>query len=121
MNFLLIIFLGALGVLLRYLCVQYVPVGLIAWPVLAVNIIGSFVAGWFLNPKVLTFFSESPWVSAITIGLLGGFTTFSAFSADTVRLLIESQWFAAGLCIFLNNAFSIGFCFLGFRLATFWN
>lgn len=67
---------GAAGSVLRYLLVAQVraPMG-----TLAVNVIGSFVMGVL---AVMLF----RWQPLLMTGLLGGFTTFSAFSLDAVRL-----------------------------------
>ena len=66
------IFLSAIGSFFRLLVSQYGPLG-----VLAVNITGSF----FL---ALTYNWVGAGVTAIGIGALGSFTTFSAFTADAV-------------------------------------
>lgn len=59
---------------------------------LALNVIGCFVAGfvlvlitrWFSDPTVPRAF--------LLIGVMGGFTTFSAFGLETVQLLNAGQW-----------------------------
>jgi CrcB protein len=69
---------GALGASLRYLTLVLWPT---PWAILAVNVSGSFAMGLLavrLPPTVWPF---------LLTGLLGGFTTFSAFSLDTLRLL----------------------------------
>ena len=68
------IFLSVIGSFFRWLVSQYGPLG-----VLAVNITGSF----FL---ALTFNWVGAGVTAIGIGALGSFTTFSAFTADAISL-----------------------------------
>ena len=67
------------------------------WGTLAVNVIGSLVIGIFAGltgphgPLVV-----SPVFSVfVTIGILGGFTTFSSFSLQTVLLFQEGQWLSA--------------------------
>jgi len=83
--------------------------------VLSVNVIGSFLMGVFvvaaaqkglthLNPFVVT-------------GILGGFTTFSAFSLETVTLMERGQIAAAGLYVGLSVALSIGGLMLGLWIA----
>ncbi|MEE4539009.1 MAG: fluoride efflux transporter CrcB [Erythrobacter sp.] len=66
------------------------------WATLVVNIIGSLamgaLAGWFARSGAA---SETLRLF-LTVGLLGGFTTFSAFSAELVTLLHRGQ---AGLAI----------------------
>ena len=51
---------------------------------------------------------------AVMTGLLGGFTTFSAFSMQTVALAIEGQWTAAALNVLLSVAVCIGGCWAGY-------
>ena len=69
------------------------------WGTLAVNVVGSFAVG-------LVYFAcgpDSPWVVSATTrqfllaGLLGGFTTFSSFSIQTMTLLRDGELFAAGV------------------------
>lgn len=73
--------------------------------ILTVNIIGSFLMGVFVvaaAQKGLTHLS--PFVMT---GILGGFTTFSAFSLETVTLMERGQISAAGLYVALSVGLSI--------------
>ena len=58
------------------------------WGTLSVNIIGSFLMGLITEYFVFRAHLPQQWRLFLTTGVLGGFTTFSAFSLDTV-LLIE--------------------------------
>lgn len=69
---------GAAGSVLRYLALMAVPA---PWGVMAINVLGSFLIGLVFVP--VGRMGLSPLVMA---GLLGGFTTFSAFSLDALRL-----------------------------------
>ena len=69
---------GALGSLLRYVALLALPA---PWGVMAVNVLGSFLIGLVFVP--VGRLGLSPLVMT---GLLGGFTTFSAFSLDALRL-----------------------------------
>ena len=83
---------GALGSMLRYgiaiLSIERTGPGF-PWHTAAINIFGSFLIG------IVATYSQSsiglsPYVSAFAIvGVLGGFTTFSTFSYDTVTLLSD--------------------------------
>ncbi|MEH6830781.1 fluoride efflux transporter CrcB [Sulfitobacter sp.] len=110
---------GAIGAACRYL--MGVGVMRLAGPadfpiaVLSVNIIGSFLMGVFVvaaAQKGLTHLS--PFVMT---GLLGGFTTFSAFSLEAVTLMERGQIAAAGAYVGLSVALSIGGLILGLWIA----
>lgn len=69
---------------------------------LAVNVLGAFLVG-----LVLRFSLASPDVSPevrtfLTIGVCGGFTTFSTFSWETLALLEEGAWGRAGANVLLS-------------------
>jgi CrcB protein len=68
------------------------------WGTLMVNILGSFIIGFFAT---LTATDGRLFVSATTrqfvmAGLCGGFTTFSSFSLQTLNLMRDDEWLAAG-------------------------
>lgn len=56
----------------------------------AINVSGSFVLGMVAGPLVAL-----SWGPVVTVGLLGGYTTFSAASLETVSLLEDRRWTAA--------------------------
>lgn len=110
---------GAIGAACRYL----VGVGLMRltgpmdFPlaVLTVNIVGSVLMGVFVVAaanKGLTHFG--PFVMT---GVLGGFTTFSAFSLEAVTLMERGQIAAAGAYVALSVGLSIGGLMLGLWIA----
>jgi len=78
---------GALGASGRYLVgvatLRYLGSGF-PWATMAVNIIGSFVMGVMV--VTLAHLSANRLAPLLMTGLLGGFTTFSAFSLDAVTL-----------------------------------
>ena len=103
---------GALGSSLRYL------VGLaVAFPLgtLAVNVAGSFVIGllWAVQAD-----KGAPVMAFLMIGLLGGFTTFSSFSLDVMRLIEDGRQPAAGAYIAGSVALSLAACWLGLSLGA---
>jgi fluoride exporter len=59
------------------------------WGTLAVNVIGSFLlAGWLgLTGTELLLYRAPSWHQLFTLGILGGFTTFSSYSLQTLSLL----------------------------------
>lgn len=103
---------GALGAVGRYL------IGLaVAFPIgtLTVNVIGSFVIGviWVIFAAR----GLQHWLPFVMTGLLGGFTTFSAFSLDTLRLVEAGRIGAAGGYVAASVLFSLAACALGLWLA----
>tara|TARA_R110002110_G_scaffold35870_4_gene120324 strand:+ start:1739 stop:2119 length:381 start_codon:yes stop_codon:yes gene_type:complete len=112
---LLVAFGGAIGAALRYLSgvALFRMTGPLEFPIaiIAVNVIGSFLMGVFVvaaAQKGLTHLS--PFVMT---GLLGGFTTFSAFSLETVTLMERGDYGAASFYMALSVGLSIGGLMLG--------
>lgn len=101
---------GALGSVARFL------VGLaVAFPfgTLAVNVIGSFAIGLLWASQV----DKSGGAMAfLMFGLLGGFTTFSSFSLDVMRLAGDGRMGAAGVYVLASVALSLTACFAGLTL-----
>jgi CrcB protein len=83
--------------------------------IITVNVIGSFLMGVFVvlaAHRGLTHFS--PFVMT---GLLGGFTTFSAFSLETVTMMERGDYGAAGLYVALSVGLSVAGLMAGLWLA----
>jgi CrcB protein len=92
---------GAIGAMLRY-AVAIVMVERLGpgfpWHTALINVAGSFCIG-VIAAYAQSSTGLSPYVGAfLTIGVLGGFTTFSTFSFDTVTLLSESPALAVAYC-----------------------
>jgi CrcB protein len=115
MNVLLVALGGALGAVARY------GVGFAAarwfglafpWGTLAVNVAGGLAMGLLaarIGPE------QEALRLALGVGVLGGFTTFSAFSLETVRLM-EHQPGLAALYVAASVVLSVGACWLGLYL-----
>ena len=73
---------GGLGAVLRYLAGLFAPGPL---TIMAINIAGSFLIGLSIA------IPAGPQRLFLTVGLLGGFTTFSAFSLDALQLWQRGQ------------------------------
>ncbi|WP_404471431.1 fluoride efflux transporter CrcB [Vreelandella venusta] len=87
------------------------------WGTLAVNASGALIVGWFYGQLGQSDTSPSAlWVLAV-IGLLGGYTTVSSFSLQTLALWQRGQWLRAGLNITATLALGMAMAALGFSLA----
>jgi fluoride exporter len=106
------------GGILRYLIAEFIqtrnftnfPLG-----TLTVNIIGCFIIGivFGLADKVnLT----QEWRLFIGTGLIGGFTTFSAFSIETIGLLRDGQIWSAATYITLSVVLGLIVAFVGISI-----
>jgi CrcB protein len=102
-------FLG--GVMQRWIGSTF-PVG-----TLLINITGSFLLG-----AILRFAVDSAWISAemrafLTIGLCGGYTTFSTFSYETAVMIEDGEWGRAALYMGASVLLSLLATFAGFMAA----
>jgi CrcB protein len=99
-RFLTICLAGAVGTGCRYLLSGWVPrfTGpAFPWGTLAVNVIGSFLLGLLMQLALSTELVSPDTRVVLGVGFLGGFTTYSSFNYETLRLLEERSWaLAAG-------------------------
>lgn len=103
---------GAIGAALRY---QFSL--LVAFPVgtLLVNVIGSFAIG--ISWHLLMSKGAAAWGPFVMTGVLGGFTTFSTFSLDTLRLVEAGRVFQASGYVLATVVLAIVGCYAGILLA----
>lgn len=111
---------GLAGTLLRYWVSGFVSRQYgetFPWGTMAVNLIGCLVAGavFFLTEER---FLVSPTVrTVILIGLLGGFTTFSAYGLQTFTLLRDGEFALAILNVVTSNILGLFLVWVGYVLA----
>ena len=110
---LLIASFGALGCVARHLLSRLVN-GLFGaampYGTFAANIIGAFLIGLVMGSGA---FISQDLRASLTVGLLGGFTTFSAFSYETFRLLEDGLFLRAMLYVFASVAVCLVCTFAG--------
>jgi CrcB protein len=101
-NYLLVFTGGGIGAVLRYYLsgavYRFVPSDF-PYGNLVVNISGCFTVGLLMTLMEERFLSEPSLRIFLTIGILGGFTTFSSFSYETVALLRDAEVLRASLNI----------------------
>ena len=119
MNLFLVMAGGALGAGARHLASRAalaiagpgLPVG-----TLAINVAGGLLMGVLAGLLARTTAGE-PWRLFLGVGVLGGFTTFSAFSLDAVLLAERGQWVAAVGYVLASVVGSIAALVAGLALA----
>jgi fluoride exporter len=98
------------GALLRWQAGQWMASTWFPWATLFVNGVGGFFMGWVQ--------AQPHWPGGLklilTVGLLGSFTTFSAFAWDTLRLWEGGQAWLAIVNLLANNLVAVGLCALGY-------
>lgn len=116
LNYILVSAGAAIGGALRYGISSYIQKNIsVIFPygTLVVNVAGTFLLGiimFYLNEKELI---GNEFRLFLTVGLCGGFTTFSTFSYETLNLFRDSEYLLA----FYNVMLNVVLCFVGIYLA----
>jgi CrcB protein len=113
---------GAIGSVARFKLSAYVLHHTIDWRfpagTFAVNVIGCLVAGFLAGLAEKYDFMSAETRLLVFTGILGGFTTFSAFGLETMFLLRRGEVLIAGANIFLSVAMGLAALWLGLGLAS---
>jgi len=83
---------------------------------LLINVSGSFVMGLIAGYFALKGDASQHWRLFLTTGILGGYTTFSAFSLDAALLYERGEMGAAAIYVIGSVAISIAGLFVGFAI-----
>ena len=113
---------GALGAILRYLLTN-ISKSLFAssiYGTITVNIVGCFLIGYFITSNVVNNLSDDFIKYFIVIGLLGSFTTFSAFSYEVLDLINSKKYFTSFTYIFISIFICILSAYFGTLLNKIW-
>ena len=115
-RFLLICLGGAVGTGLRYLTSGVAARWLGAdfpYGTFLVNIAGSFLIGVIQEVGTTSLLISDTTRLFLAVGIMGGMTTYSSFSYETVRLAQSGAWAQAWLNVLVTTAICLGLCFLG--------
>ena len=113
---------SALGGMARYWCMvtaNHYLGNLFPWGTVIVNVLGSFVVGFVAALAI----SEKIPLSLNTqrflmVGVCGGYTTFSTFSLDTLKLLQNDEYLKAGANMTVSVFLCLGAVFFGYFVAS---
>ena len=117
MSFLLVGLGGALGAMARYGLGRLIGVWPNGWPMatFVTNISGGLLMG-LLSALLLRLGGEQARL-LLGVGVLGGFTTFSAFSLEAVQMIERRQWTLAGAYVAASTVVAIVALFAGLTIA----
>ncbi len=115
-NFLLVALGGAIGSVLRYSTSLLFTVKDFPVATLIVNIIGSFVIGIVIAFSIKDQQFLNNWKVFLATGICGGFTTFSAFSAENIMLLQNGKYNLALLYSIISVIAGMAAAWLGYKL-----
>lgn len=84
---------------------------------LAINVLGSFVLGFFLVWTTQRGMVDPRWRLLIAVGFCGGFTTFSSYAFESMALMEQGQWLLVASNIVSNNLLSLAAVLAGMAVA----
>jgi CrcB protein len=109
---------GAVGSGMRYLVAVGAARWLGAdfpWGTLTVNLVGALLIGLVQHLAAAQILSEDSRL-VLSTGVMGGLTTYSAFSYETVRLVQLGAWRAASLNVVVTTGLCLSLCVAGMAL-----
>jgi fluoride exporter len=119
-DFLAISLAAIVGANLRYLISrlavrEFGPI--FPYGTLAINIIGSFVVGFFVIWTTERVLLDPRWRLLVVVGFCGSFTTFSSYAFESMSLFERGQWGLMLANVFSNNVLCLGGALAGMAVA----
>jgi len=103
------------GVAKQMLAGSIFPVGTVCVNILGCLCIG-VLSGYFSGPQLV----REEYRIGLTVGVLGGFTTFSSYGLETFNLVDDGEYGLAVLNVLLSNGIGLLAVLIGYRLAQRW-
>jgi fluoride exporter len=119
-DFLAISVAAIVGANLRYLISRLAAMELgtvFPYGTLAINIVGSFIVGFFVIWTTERVLVDPRWRLLVVIGFCGSFTTFSSYAFETMSYFERGQWALMFANILSNNLLCLGGALAGMALA----
>ncbi len=120
MRIFLILIFGALGTIARYGlqgAIQSRLLSTFPYGTLVVNLLGCLLIGGIGEYALLHLSFPPEWRVGITVGFIGGFTTFSTYCYEIVRLLQDGQWRSGAIYALASLMGGVICVFAGIRIA----
>jgi CrcB protein len=119
MRWVLVAAAGALGALARFGLGQLVGPRSFPWATLAINLTGSLVLGFVLTASAQRHWSPDT-TTAVTVGFLGAYTTFSTFTNEAVGLIRDDRTLEAAAYVGVSVALGLLAATAGIEAAQRW-
>lgn len=121
-HFLLVALGGAIGASARYglglAALRLAPSAGWPWGTFVANVVGGLLMGLLTGWLALRGGAEQETVRLFAaVGVLGGFTTFSAFSLETMLMIERRQWLLAGGYVLFSAVLAVAALFAGLAIA----
>ena len=108
---------GAIGAVARYALQQWLPSDTLPWGTMTANLAGSLLLGLLLGAAAAGATVSDETILLFGTGLLGAFTTMSAFAVDTIRLA-ETSPSSTVTMITTTILGSIALAWIGWRISA---
>lgn len=99
MYYLYVAIFGAIGAGARYWISTVLEAGAFPYSTLLINLIGCFLLAFVFRYLATFSMISNTLITGLGIGLIGSFTTFSAFSIQTAELILDKNYTVAGLYV----------------------
>jgi|TARA_B100000902_G_scaffold126928_1_gene126404 CrcB protein len=106
---------GAIGSILRYLITEIIPSNQMPYGTITVNLLGSMLLGIMFGAIAADAIINQDYVLLFGTGLLGAFTTMSAFAMDTVTLT-EDEISTTFIYVLITIVGSLGLAWSGYKI-----
>jgi CrcB protein len=119
-NFIMVSLGAIVGANLRYILGRYAAKVLgpvFPYGTLIINIVGSFIVGWFMIWTTERVLVDPRWRLLIVVGFCGGFTTFSSYAFESMAYFEQGQWTLMTTNILANNVLCLVAAVAGMALA----
>ena len=120
MNFVVVALGAVFGANLRYIISRYaakVMGPVFPYGTLFINVVGSFVVGWFVIWSTERVLLDPRWRLLVVVGFCGGFTTFSSYAFESMAYFEQGQWQLMVVNIVSNNVLCLLAALAGMALA----
>ncbi|MGM0376244.1 MAG: fluoride efflux transporter CrcB [Bacteroidota bacterium] len=113
---------GFVGTVFRFLITRYIQetyLSVFPWGTFVVNVLGSLLIGIFFGISEKGDLLSPEWRIFLTVGICGGFTTFSSLSNDAFLLMQNKEWLRFIIYPTVSFFFGLVAVFLGRSLIKF--